>query len=377
MEFQFTEEQKLFKKSFHDFVTKECPTTLVRELEESELGYSPELWRKMAELGWMGLGFPEKYGGTGGDFLALCILCEEMGKGLLPSPYFTTAILCGQLILENGSEEQKKKLLSRTATGEIILSLALIEPDGNYTAASINTTAQLKGSDYVLKGTKLFVEYANAADYFICAAETKKGKNKEAGITLFLVDAKSAGVTITPLKTISGEKTCEVLLKNVKVPKKNILGKLNKGWPAVAKVLEQAKVALAARMVGGAQAVFDMTLQYSKERVQFGKVIGAFQEIAFRLADMATELDGARFLTYEAAWMISQGIPAGKEAAMAKAFISEIYRKITAEGIQIHGGFGFMMEGDPQLYYRRAKADEVSLGDGDFNREIIAGKLGL
>lgn len=377
MDFQFNEEQELFKKSFRDFMVKECPKTLVRELEECEAGYSPELWRKMVGLGWMGLGFPEEYGGTGGDFLALCILCEEMGKALLPSPYFNTVILGSQLILQNGSEEQKKELLPRIATGEIIFSLALLEPDGNYTANSINTTAQLKGSDHWLNGTKLFVDYAHVADYLICAALTKKDKDKEKGITLFLVDAKYPGIAMTPLKTISGEKTYEVLPKNVKVSKKNILGKLNQGWPALAKVLEQAKVALAARMVGGAQAVFDMTLQYSKERVQFDKTIGAFQEIAFRLADMATEMDGARFLTYQAAWMISQGIPASKEAAMAKAFISDIYRKITGEGIQIHGGFGFMLEGDPQLYYRRAKVDEVSLGDSDLNREIIAENLGL
>ncbi|UCD84742.1 MAG: acyl-CoA/acyl-ACP dehydrogenase, partial [Deltaproteobacteria bacterium] len=191
MDFQFNEEQELFKNSFRDFVKNECPTTVLRELEESENGYSPDMWRKMAELGWMGLSLPEEYGGAGADFIALCILCEEMGRGLLPSPYFTSVILCGQLILDYGSEQQKTDLLPKIATGETIVSLALLEPDGNYKASSINTTAQLKGSDYVLKGTKLFVDYAHAADYFICAAVTKKGKNKEAGITLFLVDAKS------------------------------------------------------------------------------------------------------------------------------------------------------------------------------------------
>ncbi len=377
MDLDFTEEQEMLKTMARDFLEKECPKTLVREMEEDDKGYSPGLWKKMADVGWMGLVFPEKYGGMEGNFLDLAVLLEEMGRALLPGPFFPTVVLCGSLILAAGSEEQRQEFLPKIASGEMILTLALTEPSARYDAASISVRAVAEKDEYVIDGIKLFVPDVHVADYLLCVTRTKEGAAPEDGITLFLVDARSPGITCTLLKTIAGDKQCEVVFDKVRVPKKNILGELDRGWPVVEKTLEQAAVAKCAEMVGGAQQVLEMTVAYAKERVQFDRAIGSFQAIQHYCANMATDVDGMRFITYEAAWKISEGLPVAMEAAMAKAWASDAYRRITALGHQIHGGIGFTKDHDMQLYFRRAKAAEVTFGDGDFHREAVAQQLGL
>jgi len=361
-------------------MAKECPSTLVRELEESDEGHSPELWRKIAELGWLGLTFPENYGGIAGNSLDLAILYDEMGRALFPSPHLPTVVLGGHAILECGSEEQKQQFLPRIAGGELLLSLALSEPATRYEPLAIATRATAQGEDYVINGTKLFVPNANIADYLVCVARTADGKAPEEGITLFLMDTRSPGIACTPLKTISEighDRQCEVIFKDVKVPKGNILGGLNQGWAPLAKVLNQATVALCAEMVGGALAVLDMSVEYSKERVAFGRPIGSFQALQHKMANMLVEVDGAWLLTYQAAWMLAEGLPCAKQVAMAKAWTSNAYRRVTADAIQIHGGYGFCSEVDTTLYYRRAKAMEFTLGDPRFHRRIVAQEIGL
>jgi alkylation response protein AidB-like acyl-CoA dehydrogenase len=377
MDLGFSEEQEMLRKSARDFLTNECPKDLVRKMAEDEKGYTPELWQKMAELGWMGLAFHDKYNGMGMTFFDLDLLLQEMGRACLPGPFFSTVVLAGTTIQEAGSEEQKQELLSKIANGNLIATLAVTEPSARYEASAIAVKATPSGSDYVISGTKLFVPDANVADLIICAAKTKNGGKAENGITLFLVDPKSPGIAVTLLKAIAGDKLCEVVFNNVKVPKKNILGELNKGWPVVEKTLGKATVALCGQMVGGMEATLDMSVQYAKDRVQFGRPIGSFQAIQHHCANMVTDVDGARYITYLAAWKVSEGLPAVTEVSMAKAWATEAYQRVTLLGHQIHGGIGFTEEHDMPLYFKRAKAAESTFGDADWHREVVAKQLGL
>jgi alkylation response protein AidB-like acyl-CoA dehydrogenase len=377
MDVTLNEDQEHFKKTFQDFLEAECPSTLLRDLEESEEGYSKELWDKMAELGWMGLGLPEEYGGVVDDFAVLMLLYEEIGRTLMPSPHFTTVALCGRTIAKCGSEDQKKDLIEKIAAGQMTMSLALLEESCTYNPADIKTEARAEGDDYILNGRKLFVPYANTADCLLVAARTADGGAEGDGITLLMVDPGESGVGISPLQIISNEKVFEVVLENVKVPKANVVGAEGGGWSPLAQTLDEAKVLLCAEMVGGSQKAVDMAVEYAKERVQFGRPIGSFQANSFRLADFQTEVDGGRLLTYEAGWKISEGLPALKEIAMAKGYMSDLYKKVAHGCLQVHGGYGFMEEFDIQLYFRKAKACEALLGGADEHREIVAQQMDL
>jgi alkylation response protein AidB-like acyl-CoA dehydrogenase len=377
MDLGLNEEQEMLRESARGFLQRECPKKLVKELDESDEGYSRELWRKMAGLGWMGLVFPEKYGGSGRNFLDLAILLEEMGYNIVPSPFFSTVVLGGLAILTAGSEEQKIEFLPRIARGEMILSLALTEPAASYDAASVKTEAIARNGKYVIKGTKLFVLNANVADYILCVARTRKTRNPEDGITVFLVDARSPGLKCTLLKTLARDKQCEVVFDNVTVSEKSVVGRRGEGWPIVKDILQKAAVGKCAEMVGGAQAALDMAVNYAKERVQFGRPIGSFQAIQHYCANMAMDVSGSRFVTYKAAWRVSEGLPAALNAAIAKAWVSEAYGRVALSAHQIFGAIGFTMDHDIHLYYRQAKAGEIIFGGADFHRAVVAHELGL
>ena len=374
MKLTLTEEQEMIKKTACDFLADKCPKTFVKQMEESETGYSRELWQEMAELGWMGLAFPEKYGGGDMNFLDLAVLLEEMGRACLPGPFFSTVVLGGLPILDVGSEEQKQEYLPKLIRGEKIFTLALTEPGyQNYDASSVTVEATPDDGNYIINGTKLFVPDANIADYLICVARTKP----ENGITIFLADTKNPRINCTVLKTVAGDKLCEVVFDQMPVPKANILGQLNPGWSAVQKIIEQAAVGKCCEMVGNIQRVLEITVDYAKERKQFDRPIGSFQIIQHYCADMATDIDGARFSTYQAAWMLSEGLPCTKEVAIAKAWIGEASQRVVALAHQIHGAIGVTLEHDLHFYTRRAKAAELAFGDADFYREMVAKEMGL
>jgi alkylation response protein AidB-like acyl-CoA dehydrogenase len=376
VDFDFNDEQKMLQKGARDFFEKEVPKSLVKRMAEDEKGNPPDLWKKMAQLGWLGLIFPEQYGGGGGSIIDLVALEEEMGRACLPGAFYSTVLLGGLFILNNGSEEQKNDLLPKVANGEVILTMALTEPSDSYEAAAIEVEAKSDKDDYVISGTKLFVPDAHIADYIICITRTKKGTKPEDGITAFLVDRKSPGISCTLLKTIAGDKLCEVIFDKVRVPKKNIVGKLDQAWGPLEQTLQQVRIARCAEMVGGAQKVLEMSADHAKQRIVFDRPLGSFPVIQHYIANMVMDIDGSRFLTYEAAWRFSEGLSCAKEIAMAKAWTSEAYRKVTANGQQIYGGIGFTVESDMHLYFRRAKAGEVTLGDGNFEREMLARELG-
>jgi alkylation response protein AidB-like acyl-CoA dehydrogenase len=378
MDLGLSEEQELLKNFARDFLEKECPETLVREMEEDERGYSPDLWKKMAEQGWQGLVVPPEYGGSGMTFLDLVVLLEEFGRALVPGPFIATAIGGAIPLLEAGSEEQKKEYLPQIAAGNQIWTLAMTEPSGRYDAEGVELEAKPQDGDFVLNGTKLFVRDSHVADYMTVVARTGKGKNAEDGITLFLVDAKSPGIEHVALKTIASDKQTEVSFKDVRVPKANVLGEVDKGWALLKKVLMKATVAECAYMVGLAQMDFEISVNYAKERVQFGRPIGSFQAIQHKCADMVTDVDGSRFIMYKAAWAVSEDEPdAELSVHMAKAWCSEATRRVVAHGQQIHGGIGFTKDYKIQLYFRRQKAAELAWGDTDFHRELVAQQLEL
>jgi len=377
MDLALSEEQEMVKKMARDFLTDKLPKAVVKEMEESELGYSPELWQEMVELGWVGLVFPEKYGGGGMGFLDLAVLLEEMGRACLPGPYFSTVVLGGLPILDAGSEEQKQKYLPKIASGETIFTLALTEPSARYDADAIEVKATAEDNTYILSGTKLFIPDAHVADYMLVVARTDEKSKGEAGITIFIVDAKSPGISHTVLKTIANDNLCEVVFKQVSVPKENILGQLGQGWSEVQKIVQRAAVAKCCEIVGCVQQALDMTVDYAKERKQFDRPIGSFQVIQHYCADMATDVDGTRLSTYQAACMISEGLPCTLEVAVAKAWASEASQRIMALAHQIHGAIGYSIDHDLQFYTRRAKAAEVTFGDASFYREIVAQEMRL
>ena len=376
MDFSISEEQEMLGKMASDFFANECPKSLVREMEKDETGFPEDLWEKMAELGWMSLIFPEEYEGMGSSFLDLVILLEEMGGACLPGPFFSSIILGGLTLLEAGNEEQKRKILPQVAGGKLLLTLALTEPSGKYTPDGIQVKASRENGAYVIEGTKLFVPDAHIADYIICVARTKEGTQEE-GITLFLVDAKDSGITCNPLITIAGDKQFEVVFNKTKVAEKDILGEIEGGWSYIEKVWPKIVVARCAEMVGGAQQVLEMTTDYAKQRIQFGRPIGSFQSIQHYCTDMLTYVDSSRFITYEAAWMLSEGIPCRREAAIAKAWISEAFRKVTTSAHQIHGAIAYTEAHDLYLYSKRAKAWELLFGGADFHLDTVAKEMGL
>jgi alkylation response protein AidB-like acyl-CoA dehydrogenase len=377
MDFDLNEEQEMLKTTARDFLSKECPKSLVREMVKDDRGYPPDLWHKMTELGWLGLIFPEKYGGLGGSFLDLAVLLEEMGRACLPGPFFSTVILGGLFILNAGTEQQKRELLTRVANGEVILTLALTEPSAGFDADSVEVEAISDNNDYIISGTKLFILDAHIADYMICVTRTSRGTVPENGITVFLVDSRSPGISCTLLKTIAGDKLFEIIFDKVRIPKENIVGELGQAWAPLEKTIQQATLAKCAEMVGGAQQVLEMSADYAKERMVFGRPLGSFPVIHHYIANMMMDVDGCRFLTYEAAWKLSEGLPCAMETAMAKAWTSDAYQRVTALGQQIFGGVGFIEDHDMPLYFKRAKAAEVTLGDGNFHREMVAKQLGL
>lgn len=374
MELNLTEQQEMLRKAARDFLTDKCSKKFVKQMEESETGYSRELWQEMVELGWMGLAFPGKYGGGDMSFLDLAVLLEEMGRACLPGPFFSSVVLGGLSILDLGSEEQKQEYLPGLIRGEDIFTLALTEPGyRNYDASSVTVQATPDDGNYIISGTKLFVPDVHIADYVLCVARTKP-KN---GISIFLVDAKDPRIRYSVLKTMAGDKLCEVVFGQVPVLGANVVGRLNRGRSAVEKIMQRAAVGKCCEMVGNIQRVLEMTVDYAKQRKQFDRPIGSFQVIQHYCADMATDVDSARFSTYQAAWMLSEGLPCTKEVAVAKAWVSEACERVLALAHQIHGAIGVTMEHDLHYYTRRAKAAGLSFGDADFHREIVAREMGL
>ena len=379
MDFGFSEDQELLRDASRKFLDAECPTTFVRKMMEDDSAHATELWKKAAELGWMGILIPEEHGGIGGSFLDLVVVMEEMGKSLMPGPFFATVLLGSTAIIAGGSDEQKASILPKVSAGELLMTLAQAEKSGRYDAGGIHMEATAKDGDFTLSGEKLFVPDAHVADHIVVAARTSANGSPEQGITLFLVDAKSPGVEITQLKTVDmTRRQCHVAFTDVGVASSHVIGEVDKGWPILKRVLDQATAGLCTEMVGTGQQALDMAVEYAKERVQFGKPIGSFQAVKHKCVDMMVQVENARSLTYYAAWTVDENVDEADQAVpMAKAYCSDMCKTVTSEAIQVHGGIGFTWEHDMHLFYRRGLASEAAFGSAPTHREVVAQTLDL
>jgi alkylation response protein AidB-like acyl-CoA dehydrogenase len=376
LDFGFSDEQEMLRQSARGLLEKECPGTAVRRLMDDERGYDPDLWRKFAELGWLGMVIPEEFGGAGLSYVDLVLVLEEMGAVVLPSPFIWT-LMFAEAIDRAGGANQKKQFLPAIAEGKLIATIAWQEPSGSWSPGGIAMTAKADGGGFVLDGVKLFVNDGHIADYYLVAA--RAGGSGGDGITLFAIDAQRAGLTVTPLKTMDQtRKLSELKFTGVKATSADVVGVAGAGWKTLSEVLDRGKVMLAAEMMGGAQHVLDMTVDYAKVRVQFGRPIGSFQAVQHKCANMMVDIEGAKSAVYYASWAVSNGHPeAALSASVAKAAASDAYRRVSAEGIQLHGGIGFTWDHDLHLYFKRAKSAEFTFGDAAWNRELVAQAINL
>jgi alkylation response protein AidB-like acyl-CoA dehydrogenase len=378
MNFGFNEEQELLRNTARKFFENECGSDTVRRLMETPEGISQPLWAKLAEQGWLGLIYPDQYDGLGLGLVDLVVLMEEMGRAVAPGPYFSTVLLGGLAVLEAGSEAQKKAWLPGIVAGNKRVALAWMEPSAQLGPAGITLTATKRGEKYTLTGTKLFVHDAHTADAIVVAARTRAGAGAD-GVSLFLLPRDVKGLEVTLLPTMDQtRKLCEVTCEDVRVGADARLGAAGSGWAPLARVLDRATVALCAEMCGGAQKVLDMTVEYAKIRQAFGRPIGSYQGVKHRAADMLVDVENSKSITYYAAWALDEGSPEAPLAvSMAKAYVSDAYRRVAAAGIQLHGGIGFTWEHDLHLYFKRAKGSEFTFGDATFHRERVAQLVNL
>ena len=376
MDFGFNEEQEMLRQSARGLLEKECPSTLVRKLMEDERGYDPGLWKKMAELGWLGLVIPEEFGGAGLSYVDLVLVLEEMGRVVLPSPFIWT-VMAAEAIRRAGSDAQKKSLLPKIAAGDLIATLAWLEASANWGPDGIAMAARPSGSGVRLDGAKLFVNDGHIADCLLVAART--GGSGADGITLFALDAKRAGISVTPLKTMDQtRKLAEIKFAGVEAGPDDMIGEIGKGWDTLSGAIDRGKVMLAAEMMGGAQKVLETTVDYAKVRAQFGRPIGSFQAVQHKCANMMIDIEGAKSAVYYASWAVSnEAREAALAAALAKAAASDAFRRVSADGIQVHGGIGFTWDHDMHLYFKRAKSSEFTFGDATWNRELVAREINL
>jgi alkylation response protein AidB-like acyl-CoA dehydrogenase len=377
MDFGFNADQEMLRATARKFFENECTSEFVRARMAEDGGFTEDFWTKLAEQGWLGLVYPEQYGGAGLGFVDLTVLMEEMGRAVMPGPFFSTLLLGGLTIFEAGSDAQKKEWLTKIAEGQARVSLAWTEPSARWDAAGVTTTAAPSGGGFTLSGTKLFVPDAHVAHALVVVARTRDAG--EDGISLFVVPTNAKGVSITLLPTMDQtRKLCEVKLDHVAVPASALLGAKDGGWLPLARVVQRATVALCAEMCGGAQKVLDMTTEYAKIRIAFGKPIGSYQGVKHKAADMLVEVENAKSLTYYAAWAVDENVPeAALAASMAKAYASDAFRKVAGAGIQLHGGIGFTWEHDLHLYFKRAKSSEFTFGDATYHRERVAQLINL
>ncbi len=374
MDVMLTEEEKMVRNSAREFLEAECSTALVREMETDPKGYPPALWRKAAELGWQGMVLPEKYGGQELPLVYLGLIFEEVGRAVAPLPLHST-IVVAVTIAGDGTETQREAILPAVVRGEAILTWALTEQDPRVLSATIQTQAVASGDHFVINGTKLFVDNFVAADHCLVACRTDAGSNGNAGLSLFLVDTKTPGLSHVPLVTLAKDKQSEVVFENVRVPRANLVGELNQGGPIIDRMLDRATALLCAQMLGAARKDAEMAIEYAKYRVAFGQPIGAFQSIQHVCADMIIWIDGGEMLTYEALWKMDQGLPASVEVSQAKAFCNEKCEAVVRFSQIIHGGIGFMMEFDLHLWFRRVSAWAMRLGTSYEHRARIAHAL--
>jgi acyl-CoA dehydrogenase len=377
MNLVFTEEQQMMQKMVRDFAQKEIAPA-IEHMEETE-EFPRHLIKKMAELGLMGIPIPEEYGGAGMDFTSYIIAINELSKvsatiGVILSVHTSVGT---NPILYFGNEEQKKKYIPKLASGEYLGAFGLTEPSSGSDAASLKTRAVKQGDHYVLNGSKIFITNAGEADVYIVFASTEPDKGSY-GISAFIVDKDTPGFSVGKKEKkmgLNGSNTCEIVFEDARVPAENLLGNEGEGFKIAMSNLDVGRIGIAAQSLGIAEAALDYATNYAKERKQFGKPIGANQGLGFKLADMATEVEAAKLLTYRAADLKTNNLPCGKEASMAKLFASETAMKSAIEAVQVFGGYGYTKEYPVERLFRDAKVCQIYEGTSEIQRIVLSKHL--
>jgi alkylation response protein AidB-like acyl-CoA dehydrogenase len=373
LDLEFDQEQELLRQTVREVLQRHCGLDVVRSMEDDRVGYPPELWSQLGQLDLTGLLLPQEYGGSGMSLIEGVALYEELGRALAPVPHFVSAVMAGGVLAAAGTGEQKDRWLRAVATGEAIQTPAWLEPENGFTArgVEVRATASATGG-FSLSGLKRHVAFASSADRLVVLART--GDADEA-VDLFLVDPASPGVTLRQQLSIAADTQYEVVFSEVALTEADRIGAAGSGWDTWQGVLEPALVLLAAQAVGGARYALEITTQYAKDRQQFNKPLGAFQALAHDLADAVTALDGAEQLVHEAAWAGATGRSLSSLAPMAKLFACSTFRDITAMAQQIFGGIGFTLDFDIQLYFRRAKQQQLMWANDRMLEDLVASAL--
>lgn len=377
MNFKLSEEHEMLRKMVRDFAENEvAPTAAERDEQER---FDREIWEKMAELGLAGIPWPEEYGGIGSDYLAYVIAVEELSRVCASTGVTLSAhtSLAGWPIYKFGTEEQKHKYLKPMAQGEKIGAYGLTEPGSGSDAGAMKTTARLEGDHYILNGSKIFITNGGIADFYVVFALTNP-EDKHKGTSAFIIEKDFPGFSVGKKEKklgIRSSPTTEIIFEDCKVPKENLLGKEGEGFKIAMMTLDGGRNGIAAQAVGIAQGALDAAIAYAKERHQFGKPIAYNQGIGFKLADMATQVEAARLLTYQAAWLESEGLPYGKESAMSKLYAGDIAMKVTTDAVQVFGGYGYTKDYPVERYMRDAKITQIYEGTQEIQRLVISRML--
>ena len=380
MDFEFTEEQNMFRDTVRKVMDKVATPEYVRRCDR-EAVYPYELYDAWVETGMLRMPFPEAYDGLGGNALDMMIIAEEISHKCFDFvTVYTASVFCGLNIVRAGTEDQKRHWIPKLLSGEIKMAVSMSEPDAGSDVGSMRTRAQRDGDHWVINGEKLWSTGASADGIVINAyVKTDTKVHYREGISLFLVDKDMPGVTVRRLDMLGRRSVGlhQILFNDVRVPAERLVGGENKAWNIVLSGLQLERLAAAAGYWGGAQAVIDLALQYAKDRKQFGRPIGSFQAIAHMIADMQTEVDAARLLTWRAGWKLVRGEDALREISMAKLYTSETFAKVANMGMQIMGAYGYNMEFDMQRYFRDSRSVTIGAGTSQMQRNLIAGLMGL
>ena len=376
IDLNFTEQQQLIQKTAHDFFQRYSPPALVRRYENSDEEFPRDLWRQMAELGWLGMSFPAAHGGLECSFLDMYVLYIELGRHLVPCPHLETVALAGELVAALGDEAQKARILPAIAEGEAILACAIMEPEGLYGPAGVAMPARRDGQRYVLDGVKVLVPYGQSADWLVCAVRTGGMPSSPEGVSLFLVGAHAPGVSMERTLSMSGYPLYAVTFTEVAVEAADALGEVGGAWPTLHAVMMKAAVLQAAMVVGAGERVLEMSVAYAKERVQFGEPIGKHQAVQYLVTEIAMQAHRTRQLALHAAWRIDSGRTFLREASLAKATASRAAAVMTFSAHEVHAGIAFIVDYDLQLYTQRAKHWESHLGDQRYHLERVMAEIG-
>jgi alkylation response protein AidB-like acyl-CoA dehydrogenase len=373
MDLSRTAEQQLLVESARSFLAHRCPIEHVRAMERDERGFDPELWREMAALGWQGIAVPEEYGGSGQTFLETALLLEEMGRVLLPAPFLATAAMVAPLLLALGNEEQRQRWLPGIAAGQVVATLAILDPGVRDEWHTSSLIAQRDGNEFRCSGRKRLVPFAAQSDLIVTVVQLQG-----LGTALLAVEQGTSGLSCTRRATLGGDHLYDVCFDDVRVPQTAVLGEAGaSSVPALARLPLRACTGSLAYIVGAAERVLEMTIDYAKTRTQFGRPIGSFQAVAHRCVDMRSDIDALRYLVYQAAWSLAEERPSEFEVSAAKTYGNEALRRIFKNAHQVHGAIGFSTEYDLQLFTRRAKAAELQWGSTSLHAERVARAMGL